>query len=168
MNLTCPSDVDVELLGLSVCQVLWTTSIWLESVAIVPQLVLLQQMREADSWSPQAVSAAAQVQILFVGTVLCFPESDSKVTRVFSKIGTWIRGWWMDTVVDEIPQSINGKSYRPLECFWHLRWLAGFLPSSKHDPPMDVPSLNPTQPLCIHIAGRELDVSVRGNHGSVT
>ncbi|CAE8676528.1 unnamed protein product [Polarella glacialis] len=33
----------------SIPEILWTTSIWLESVALVPQLVLLQQMREADN-----------------------------------------------------------------------------------------------------------------------
>merc|ERR1719414_502163 len=30
-------------------EVFWTTSIWLESVAILPQLVLLQQIREVEN-----------------------------------------------------------------------------------------------------------------------
>lgn len=55
----------------SIAEVLWTTSIWLESVAIVPQLVLLQQMREAQG-SDFRLSAAAQVENLtsqFVATM---------------------------------------------------------------------------------------------------
>lgn len=55
----------------SIAEVLWTTSIWLESVAIVPQLVLLQQMREAQG-SDFRLSAVAQVENLtsqFVATM---------------------------------------------------------------------------------------------------
>ncbi|CAE7232587.1 ERD2 [Symbiodinium natans] len=37
-------------------EILWTTSIWLESVAIVPQLVLLQQMREVENLTSQFVA----------------------------------------------------------------------------------------------------------------
>merc|ERR1719401_3300658 len=33
----------------SIPEVLWTTSIWLESVSMIPQLVLLQQIREVEN-----------------------------------------------------------------------------------------------------------------------
>ena len=40
------SNLKQRLTASRIAEILWTTSIWLESVAIVPQLVLLQQMRE--------------------------------------------------------------------------------------------------------------------------
>merc|ERR1712060_93748 len=37
-------------------EVLWTVSIWLESVAIVPQLVLLQSLREVENLTSDFVA----------------------------------------------------------------------------------------------------------------
>lgn len=51
-------------------QVLWTTSIWLESVAIVPQLVLLQQMREVPGRTYAAPAAQVFLRVfdwLYIG-----------------------------------------------------------------------------------------------------
>lgn len=41
----------------SISEVLWTMSIWLESVAILPQLVLLQQLREVENLTSHFVFA---------------------------------------------------------------------------------------------------------------
>eukprot|EP00913_Durusdinium_trenchii_P032666 g30575.t1 len=50
----------------SVAEVLWTTSIWLESVAIVPQLVLLQQMREVENLTSQFVATMGAYRALYI------------------------------------------------------------------------------------------------------
>eukprot|EP01066_Platyproteum_vivax_P001288 Platyproteum_vivax@DN11532_c0_g1_i1.p1 len=41
----------------SAAELLWTFSIWLESVAIIPQLVLLQQLREVENLTSHYVVA---------------------------------------------------------------------------------------------------------------
>eukprot|EP00435_Cladocopium_sp_Y103_P027306 s766_g6.t1 len=50
----------------SIAEVLWTTSIWLESVAIVPQLVLLQQMREVENLTSQFVATMGAYRALYI------------------------------------------------------------------------------------------------------
>eukprot|EP00434_Breviolum_minutum_P000232 symbB.v1.2.000192.t1/scaffold21.1/size436794/11 len=50
----------------NVAEVLWTTSIWLESVAIVPQLVLLQQMREVENLTSQFVATMGAYRALYI------------------------------------------------------------------------------------------------------
>merc|ERR1712203_1181213 len=47
-------------------EVLWTISIWLESVAIIPQLVLLQQMREVENLTSQFVAAMGAYRALYI------------------------------------------------------------------------------------------------------
>eukprot|EP00933_Yihiella_yeosuensis_P029545 TRINITY_DN23169_c0_g1_i1.p1 TRINITY_DN23169_c0_g1~~TRINITY_DN23169_c0_g1_i1.p1 ORF type:complete len:219 (-),score=29.57 TRINITY_DN23169_c0_g1_i1:114-770(-) len=47
-------------------EVLWTTSIWLEAVAIVPQLVLLQQMKEVENLTSHFVGCMGAYRALYI------------------------------------------------------------------------------------------------------
>lgn len=47
-------------------EVLWTFSIWVESVAIVPQLVLLQQIREVENLTSHFVFAMGAYRALYM------------------------------------------------------------------------------------------------------
>lgn len=44
----------------------WTTSIWLESVAIVPQLLLLQQIREIENLTSNFVGAMGLYRMFYI------------------------------------------------------------------------------------------------------
>jgi len=50
----------------SVSEILWTMSIWLESVAIFPQLVLLQQLREVENLTSHFVFAMGAYRFLYI------------------------------------------------------------------------------------------------------
>eukprot|EP01069_Polyplicarium_translucidae_P012939 Polyplicarium_translucidae@DN667_c0_g1_i1.p1 len=45
-------------------EVLWTFSIWLESVAILPQLILLQQLREVENLTSNYVAAMGLYRLM--------------------------------------------------------------------------------------------------------
>lgn len=47
-------------------EVLWTFSIWLESVAIMPQLVLLQQLREVENLTSNYVAAMGAYRAFYI------------------------------------------------------------------------------------------------------
>lgn len=47
-------------------EILWTTSIWLESVAIVPQLMLLQQIREVENITSHFVGAMGSYRAFYL------------------------------------------------------------------------------------------------------
>eukprot|EP00918_Siedleckia_nematoides_P028463 GHVU01061224.1.p1 GENE.GHVU01061224.1~~GHVU01061224.1.p1 ORF type:complete len:187 (+),score=36.30 GHVU01061224.1:377-937(+) len=47
-------------------ELMWTFSIWLESVAILPQLVLLQQLREVENLTSDYVAAMGLYRALYV------------------------------------------------------------------------------------------------------
>merc|ERR1719159_1644076 len=46
--------------------VLWTTSIWLESVAIIPQLVLLQKLQEVQNLTANFVGAMGLYRAFYI------------------------------------------------------------------------------------------------------
>merc|ERR1712232_9999 len=46
--------------------ILWTSSIWLESVSILPQLVLLQQIREVENLTSDFVGAMGLYRAFYV------------------------------------------------------------------------------------------------------
>lgn len=50
----------------SVSEILWTFSIWLESVAIVPQLLLLQQMREVENLTGNYMACLGAYRFLYI------------------------------------------------------------------------------------------------------
>jgi len=50
----------------SFVDILWTTSIWLESVAIIPQLVLLQQIREVENLTSHFVGAMGAYRAFYI------------------------------------------------------------------------------------------------------
>mmetsp|Transcript_58635 Transcript_58635/g.183891 ORF Transcript_58635/g.183891 Transcript_58635/m.183891 type:complete len:218 (+) Transcript_58635:87-740(+) len=50
----------------SFAEVLWTSSIWLESVAILPQLVLLQQVREVENLTSDFVGAMGAYRAFYI------------------------------------------------------------------------------------------------------
>lgn len=50
----------------SVAEILWTMSIWLESVAIFPQLVLLQQLREVENLTSHFVFAMGAYRFFYI------------------------------------------------------------------------------------------------------
>merc|ERR1719263_640692 len=50
----------------SVAEVLWTISIWLESVAIVPQLLLLQRIREVENLTSHFVGAMGLYRFFYI------------------------------------------------------------------------------------------------------
>lgn len=50
----------------SIADILWTFSIWLESVAIVPQLVLLQQLREVENLTSDYVAAMGMYRAFYI------------------------------------------------------------------------------------------------------
>jgi ER lumen protein retaining receptor len=60
------------LLGLIFCEeygimdILWSTSIWLESLAILPQLVLLQQIREVENLTSDFVGAMGLYRAFYI------------------------------------------------------------------------------------------------------
>eukprot|EP00927_Polykrikos_kofoidii_P004756 TRINITY_DN11878_c0_g1_i1.p1 TRINITY_DN11878_c0_g1~~TRINITY_DN11878_c0_g1_i1.p1 ORF type:complete len:219 (-),score=33.08 TRINITY_DN11878_c0_g1_i1:80-736(-) len=47
-------------------EILWTISIWLESVAIVPQLVLLQKVREVENLTSNFVAAMGAYRACYI------------------------------------------------------------------------------------------------------
>merc|ERR1712066_162536 len=47
-------------------EVLWTVSIWLESIAIYPQLVLLQQVREVENLTSNFVGAMGAYRAFYI------------------------------------------------------------------------------------------------------
>ena len=47
-------------------EIMWTMSIWLESVAIFPQLVLLQQLREVENLTSNFVFAMGAYRFLYI------------------------------------------------------------------------------------------------------
>jgi ER lumen protein retaining receptor len=49
-----------------ISEILWTTSIFLESVAIVPQLVLLQQIREVENLSADFVGCLGLYRAFYI------------------------------------------------------------------------------------------------------
>eukprot|EP00916_Digyalum_oweni_P011033 GHVL01018356.1.p1 GENE.GHVL01018356.1~~GHVL01018356.1.p1 ORF type:complete len:218 (+),score=-1.66 GHVL01018356.1:137-790(+) len=50
----------------SLPEIMWTTSIWLESVAIVPQLILLQQLREVENLTSDFVIAMGLYRAFYI------------------------------------------------------------------------------------------------------
>lgn len=50
----------------SLTEILWTVSIWLESVAILPQLVLLQQIREVENLTSDFVGAMGAYRAFYL------------------------------------------------------------------------------------------------------
>mmetsp|Transcript_59772 Transcript_59772/g.112791 ORF Transcript_59772/g.112791 Transcript_59772/m.112791 type:complete len:218 (+) Transcript_59772:74-727(+) len=46
--------------------VLWTTSIWMESVAILPQLILLQQLKEVENLTSDFVSCMGAYRAFYI------------------------------------------------------------------------------------------------------
>merc|ERR1711862_763420 len=60
------------VLGLLICEeytfidILWSTSIWLESVTIVPQLVLLQQLREVENLTSDFVGTMGAYRAFYI------------------------------------------------------------------------------------------------------
>lgn len=50
----------------SLVEVLWTFSIWLESVAIIPQLLLLQQMREIENLTSNYVACMGLYRFFYI------------------------------------------------------------------------------------------------------
>lgn len=60
------------ILGLICCdefalsEILWSSSIWLESVAIVPQLVLLQQLQEVENLTSDFVGAMGAYRAFYI------------------------------------------------------------------------------------------------------
>lgn len=50
----------------AVTEILWTMSIWLESVAILPQLVLLQQIREVENLTSDFVGAMGAYRAFYI------------------------------------------------------------------------------------------------------
>jgi ER lumen protein retaining receptor len=50
----------------SISEILWTMSIWLESVAIFPQLVLLQQLREVENLTSNFVFAMGAYRFFYI------------------------------------------------------------------------------------------------------
>jgi len=50
----------------SLSEILWTFSIWLESVAILPQLVLLQRLREVENLTSDYVAAVGIYRALYI------------------------------------------------------------------------------------------------------
>jgi len=47
-------------------EILWTSSIWLESVAILPQLVLLQQIREVENLTSDFVGCMGAYRAFYI------------------------------------------------------------------------------------------------------
>mmetsp|Transcript_30877 Transcript_30877/g.78068 ORF Transcript_30877/g.78068 Transcript_30877/m.78068 type:complete len:218 (+) Transcript_30877:105-758(+) len=60
------------LLGLLICEeytipdILWSTSIWLESVAIIPQLVLMQSRREIENLTSDFVGCLGAYRAFYI------------------------------------------------------------------------------------------------------
>lgn len=50
----------------SLTDILWTTSIWLESVAIIPQLVLLQNIREVENLTSDFVGTMGLYRAFYI------------------------------------------------------------------------------------------------------
>lgn len=50
----------------TITDILWTTSIWLESVTILPQLILLQQIREVENLTSDFVGAMGLYRFFYV------------------------------------------------------------------------------------------------------
>eukprot|EP00928_Gymnodinium_smaydae_P048367 TRINITY_DN32325_c0_g1_i1.p2 TRINITY_DN32325_c0_g1~~TRINITY_DN32325_c0_g1_i1.p2 ORF type:complete len:245 (+),score=34.14 TRINITY_DN32325_c0_g1_i1:110-736(+) len=50
----------------SITEILWTTSIWLEAVAILPQLILLQQIREVENLTSDFVGAMGLYRFFYI------------------------------------------------------------------------------------------------------
>jgi len=50
----------------SITDILWTSSIWLESVAIIPQLVLLQQVREVENLTSDFVGTMGLYRFFYI------------------------------------------------------------------------------------------------------
>eukprot|EP00745_Piridium_sociabile_P035811 TRINITY_DN63113_c0_g1_i1.p1 TRINITY_DN63113_c0_g1~~TRINITY_DN63113_c0_g1_i1.p1 ORF type:complete len:206 (-),score=16.87 TRINITY_DN63113_c0_g1_i1:156-773(-) len=50
----------------NVIEVFWTASIWLEAVAILPQLVLLQQLREVENLTAEFVFTMGMYRALYI------------------------------------------------------------------------------------------------------
>jgi len=50
----------------SFAEILWTTSIWLESVAILPQLMLLQQVREVENLTSDFVGTLGAYRAFYI------------------------------------------------------------------------------------------------------
>lgn len=63
-------------------EVLWTTSIWLESVAIVPQLVLLQKVREVENLTSHYVAAMGFYRLFYIFSWIYRYQYDNHVNWV--------------------------------------------------------------------------------------
>lgn len=50
----------------TITEILWTTSIWLESVAILPQLILLQAMREVENLTSDFVGTMGAYRAFYI------------------------------------------------------------------------------------------------------
>jgi ER lumen protein retaining receptor len=50
----------------SISEILWTFSVWVEAVAIIPQLVLLQQGREVENLTSNFVAAMGAYRLLYI------------------------------------------------------------------------------------------------------
>merc|ERR1712190_129349 len=57
---------DITTEGYSLFEILWTASIWLESVAILPQLVLLQQIREVENLTSDFVGCMGAYRAFYI------------------------------------------------------------------------------------------------------
>jgi ER lumen protein retaining receptor len=64
--------------------ILWTSSIWLESVAIIPQLVLLQQIREVENLTSDFVGTMGAYRAFYIL---------NWVYRYFAEDYTNVVGW---------------------------------------------------------------------------
>eukprot|EP00403_Amphidinium_massartii_P014757 CAMPEP_0178415028 /NCGR_PEP_ID=MMETSP0689_2-20121128/23340_1 /TAXON_ID=160604 /ORGANISM="Amphidinium massartii, Strain CS-259" /LENGTH=119 /DNA_ID=CAMNT_0020036335 /DNA_START=257 /DNA_END=613 /DNA_ORIENTATION=- len=47
-------------------EIMWTQSIWLESVAIIPQLQLLQRLRDVENLTSNFVGAMGAYRVLYI------------------------------------------------------------------------------------------------------
>ena len=50
----------------TIAEILWTFSVWLEAVAILPQLVLLQQSREVENLTSNFVAAMGAYRLFYI------------------------------------------------------------------------------------------------------
>jgi ER lumen protein retaining receptor len=50
----------------SISEILWTFSVWLESVAILPQLVMLQQQKEIENLTSNFVAAMGAYRAMYI------------------------------------------------------------------------------------------------------
>lgn len=85
-------------------EILWSFSIFLEAVAILPQLFLLQRTGEAETITTHYLAALGAYRAFYIPNWIyrSVPRSSSGILSILTNLSTFSHRWYIDDGVDII------------------------------------------------------------------